>query len=35
MEKLFNEILKSLKQLFAALKNETKDITRWIAKICK
>lgn len=35
MKEIFIEIVKSLKQLFSALTDELKDITRWIVKIHK
>jgi len=35
MNELLIEIVKSLKQLFSALTNEIKDITRWITGIYK
>tara|TARA_R110002049_G_scaffold236239_1_gene409452 strand:- start:6260 stop:6367 length:108 start_codon:yes stop_codon:yes gene_type:complete len=35
MKELFIEIVKNLKQLFSALKNELKDIIIWMVKIHK
>lgn len=35
MKEILIEIVKSLKQLFLALTNELKDISRWIVKINK
>lgn len=35
MKEMLIEIVKSLKQLLAELKNELKDISRWIVKTHK